>query len=224
MGGGDKLFQKRKAKQAKDLKRRQAKRAPYEKVLIVCEGEKTEPNYFRELRDHNRLNTANVVVSGDCASAPIRVVEEAKRLYREAQRKGDSYDRVYCVFDKDTHDTYERALDTIRSATPKGVFYAITSVPCFEFWLLLHFVYTTQPFYGIAGGKSAGEQVVDELNNYIPGYAKGDEGYFDALIEGLPRAIQNSRRVREEGQRIGTDNPSTLVHELVEYLQELEEK
>ena len=44
--GSEDLFHKRKAKSAEQLERRKAKRSPYEKVLIVCEGEKTEPNYF----------------------------------------------------------------------------------------------------------------------------------------------------------------------------------
>ena len=45
--GSDDLFHKRKAKQTRDLKRKKDKRAPYDKVLIVCEGGKTEPNYFQ---------------------------------------------------------------------------------------------------------------------------------------------------------------------------------
>ena len=44
--GSEDLFHKRKAKAADSLKRRKAKRSSYDKVLIVCEGEKTEPNYF----------------------------------------------------------------------------------------------------------------------------------------------------------------------------------
>jgi hypothetical protein len=37
--GTDNLFHKRKARQAADLRRRKARREPYAKVLIVCEGE-----------------------------------------------------------------------------------------------------------------------------------------------------------------------------------------
>ena len=54
------LFHKRKAKAADGLERRKAKRESYDKVLIVCEGEKTEPNYFNELINFYKLNTANV--------------------------------------------------------------------------------------------------------------------------------------------------------------------
>lgn len=47
--GTDNLFHKRKARPPSSFQRRAARRAPYAKVLIVCEGEKTEPNYFKGL-------------------------------------------------------------------------------------------------------------------------------------------------------------------------------
>jgi len=219
--GSDDLSHRRKAKQTRDLKRKQARRAPYDKVLIVCEGEKTEPNYFRELRDFYRLNSANIEISGDCGSAPINVVKRAKELYRKEQRKGIPFDRVYCVFDKDTHDSYKPALQTVINAKPKGTFFAINSIPCFEYWLLLHFGYTAKPFYGITDAKSAGDQVLDELKKHIVDYAKGNHGYFERLIDDLPRVIQYSKRALKSANASGTDNPSTLVHELVEYLQGL---
>lgn len=54
----------RKARTFRELQRRQPKRAAYDRVLIVCEGSKTEPTYFRELVDHLKLNTANVEIDG----------------------------------------------------------------------------------------------------------------------------------------------------------------
>jgi len=62
--GTDDLFHKRKAKKAGDLARSRARRAPYPKVLIVCEGEKTEPYYFKSLKDQYSLNSANVEICG----------------------------------------------------------------------------------------------------------------------------------------------------------------
>jgi len=38
--GTDNLFHKNKARKAESHRREKAKRAPYERVLIVCEGEK----------------------------------------------------------------------------------------------------------------------------------------------------------------------------------------
>ena len=97
--GSDDLFRKRKPKTGRDFKRRSPKRAPYDKVLIVCEGSKTEPNYFNELRDYSTLETANVRVASSCGSDPMSVVRHGKNLYRDEKQKGHPYDRVYCVFE-----------------------------------------------------------------------------------------------------------------------------
>ncbi|MEJ2682434.1 MAG: RloB domain-containing protein, partial [Gammaproteobacteria bacterium] len=53
-------------------------------------------------------------------------------------RRRHSFDKIYCVFDKDSHASYARALDALVSATPKDTFFTINSVPFFEYWLLLH--------------------------------------------------------------------------------------
>lgn len=220
--GTDNLFHKRKAKQAKELARKKARRAPYAKVLIVCEGEKTEPNYFSGLKDHLELNSTNVVVTGDCGSSPISIVRFALQLYREERDAGDPFDKVFCLFDRDTHETYQQALEQIDSARPKDTFRAITSVPCFEYWLLLHFDYTTAPIVA-AGNKSAGDRVIEELRKYMPEYQKGDRSVFNQLIGQLPQAKVYAERSLMTARMNETDNPSTLVHSLVEYLQSIKQ-
>ena len=39
------------------VKRRPSRRSPKARVLVVCEGARTEPLYFRAMRDRLRLNT-----------------------------------------------------------------------------------------------------------------------------------------------------------------------
>lgn len=149
--GSDDLHHKRKARRARDLVRRQSSRESYDRVLVVCEGSKTEPNYLRELVDCLKLSSANVEVDGDSGSSPISVVQHARRRNREERDKGDTYDRVFCVFDKDTHASYSQAVSESAISRPAGVFQAVPSVPCFEYWLLLHFIFSTRP-YGASGG------------------------------------------------------------------------
>ena len=218
--GTDNLFHKRKAKKAADLARRKARRAPYAKVLVVCEGEKTEPYYFNNLKDHYCLNSTNVEICGNCGSAPISIYGYARRRYREEKDAGDPFDRVFCVFDKDTHTTYQQAVDDIARSIPKSVFMAITSVPCFEYWLLLHFNYTTRPYIALPG-KSAGHQVLTELGGYMPNYTKGDKDTFSVLIGQLDFAKNNATQALQSATVNHSDNPSTHVHELVEFLQNI---
>ena len=220
--GTDDLFHKRKARRAASHSRRKARREPYDKVLIVCEGSKTEPQYFNELKNHYKINSANVVVTGDCGSDPLSVWKLAHERYAVERNAGDPFDRVYCVFDKDTHSHYDDAVNQIQSARPEETFYAITSVPCFEFWLLVHFNPTGRP-YAPKHGNSPADQVLDELKRYMPRYRKAQMGVFVELLEELPGAIENAKRLLADAERTGTDNPSTRVHELIEYLQNIKD-
>jgi hypothetical protein len=144
--GSEDLHHKRKAKKADKLAREKNRRASYDKVLIVCEGEKTEPNYFNELIEHYEINSANVAIDGSCGSSPRSVFKRAEQLYKSEERKGAPFDRVYCVFDKDSHETYEETMQKIATKRPKNIYYTAVSIPSFEYWLLLHFNYTTKPY------------------------------------------------------------------------------
>lgn len=91
----------------------------------------------------------------------MNVYERARKQYdlERSDLGTDPYDRVFCVFDQNRHTTYQQALDSICNATPAGIFQAIPSGPCFEYWLLLHFAFRTQPYRG-AGKESACDRVI----------------------------------------------------------------
>ncbi|WP_075881926.1 RloB family protein [Vreelandella massiliensis] len=220
--GTDDLFHKRKARarSAKQLSRRSPKRAPYAKILIVCEGEKTEPNYFSEIQEYYEISTANVEIAGESGSSPKSIFQYARRRYLEAKDKGDRFDKVFCVFDKDTHETYNDACKAIKNATPKNTFYSITSVPSFEYWLLLHFIYTTKPYTELPG-KSSGKQVINDLKSYMPDYNKSNKGIFLDLIDQLPQAKAYAKKTLEIAIKNNTDNPTTHIHCLVEFMENI---
>lgn len=220
--GTDNLHHRRKAKTEREQQRQSPRRKPYDRVLIVCEGEKTEPIYLQELCDYYQLSTANVKVDGKCGSSPKSIYEHAVDLHKHAVKQGNAYDRVYCVFDKDTHNTYQATLDKIAWQKPNNTFFAITSVPCFEYWLLLHFYLTTKP-YAACGNNSIADQVIKDLKQQeiMSTYQKSAKGLFQKLLPRLETAKQNARQSLETANREGIDNPSTRVHELVDYLQNL---
>ena len=56
-----------------EQKEETATRKIYDRVLIVCEGKKTEPTYLDDLVDRCRLSNADVVIAG-IGSEPRRVV------------------------------------------------------------------------------------------------------------------------------------------------------
>ncbi len=206
------------ARSEKNLRRPLPKRDPYDRVLIVCEGSKTEPNYLRALIDDLKLNTANVEVDGNSGSSPKSVINYAKRRYKEEQE--NKFDRVYCVIDKDEHPTYQAVIADIKVAKPANVFYVITSVPCFEYWLYLHFTYTTSA-YGRSGKRSPGECMKHDLRKYLPDYEEGSKNVYKQVMLHTEQAISNAKRAYERAFNDDTDNPSTQVHILVEYLRDL---
>jgi len=137
--GTDNLHSKRKAKL--NVERRQAKREPYGRVLIVCEDSESSPAYLKAMCDELKLSTANIMICGkECGSAPINVVDYAIKNKEE-------YDKVYCVIDRDQHWTFNKALQKAKSKKVE----MIVSIPCFEYWLLLHFEFTDQPFQAVFG-------------------------------------------------------------------------
>lgn len=205
--GTDNLHHKRRI--AKDLKRHQAERDPHEKVLIVCEGTETEVNYFNGLKDEYHLNTVEVQGTG---SNPTGIIQLAKKQFEQAINSVDQFDKVFCVFDKDTHKDYEEARSILENMEN---FEAIYSVPAFEYWLLLHFAYSTRPYSGA-------NEIVRDLKKHLPGYTKGQRDIFDALQAKLKTAKKYAKRSLKQAKQNKTDNPSTRVHELVEYLQNIE--
>lgn len=212
--------------------RRAPMREQYDKVLIVCEGKKTEPNYFRGLIQWHDISSVNIHISGDCGSAPPSVVTHGIDLYRAAQELGEPYDRVYCVFDRDSYHlpsqnkVYQQALDQIQRAMPASVFFAANSVPSFEYWLLLHFCDTRQTF--VAQGKaSVGDMVEKALRKYWVDYEKAMLQSYSQLKklapQGEAQALIRAARGLLAAQAVGDDNPSTKVHELVGYLIKIKE-
>ena len=74
-----------------------ARGQPYQRILIVCEGEKTEPNYFRQFM----ATSADVQVVGKGYNT-LSLVEEAIRLKQKARGDEEPFDQVWCVFDVDS--------------------------------------------------------------------------------------------------------------------------
>lgn len=219
--GTDDLFHKRKARLAESHRREKAKQAPYERILIVCEGKKTEPYYFRGLCQDLRLNPANVVIEDRKSGLdPNSLVTFAIERFK----KDKDFDHVFCAFDKDKHASYKAALEKIRTTRLVGgaTLHPITSVPRFEIWLLLHFTYTTHPFSS-AGSDSDCALVIDALDRKgrIPGYDKGSRDIFQAISDKLEKAILNAEKLEEFHKTSGTDNPSTRAHHRVQRLKDL---
>lgn len=224
--GSEDLFHRRKARAGAQLQRQKRERARNKRYLIVCEGTKTEPYYLRELLDDLGIRPQVVRIAPNDGVSPDRVVAHAVALYEQDAVAGDPFDTVYCVFDRDRHTTFDAAVQRTRDLNAAGQpFVAITSTPCFEVWLLLHFGYSDQPFHA-AGKKSVGDQVVSALKTK-PGFAKygkGQKGIYGQLKDRLADALTHAERLRRHGAATGSINPATDADELVKAIQALATK
>src|SRR5215213_4074645 len=94
----------KKGRPAETYARRAPVRQPHDYVLIGCEGKKTEPNYLQGLKSEYRLSNANIRIVHPSATDPTSIVR-----FAEAELRDGEYDRVYCVFDRDSHVSFASA-------------------------------------------------------------------------------------------------------------------
>jgi RloB-like protein len=197
------------------LGRAKGRRPPYPRILITCEGKKTEPLYFEDIRKKNRVPSAHVrVLHSDFGTEPRQVVDFAESKFLETRE----FEWVFAVFDRDDHRTYHNALARARALDKKLKnnekrtvrFLAIPSVPCFELWLLLHFV-NHQTF-------CHRDELLSRLRQHVPGYSKGQVGVFALTEPGVAAASARAEWLRRHfSPRSGTD-PYTDVDCLVAML------
>lgn len=127
--------EKQAAKAAK--KRKENTRSKIVRFLIVCEGERTEPHYFKALvqNKYSEVRDERIVGEGKSTCALVR---RAARIKEELERTRQlPFDRVWVVFDKDDFPDFNEA---IQMAKRYGFACAWTN-EAFELWYLLHFQY-----------------------------------------------------------------------------------
>jgi hypothetical protein len=212
----------RKGRNPNAYARRPPRREPYDSVLIVCEGAKTEPLYFKGLLIAHQLSSANIHVMSADGSDPMSIVSFAEAQMAKVEADGVPYDKVFCVFDRNGHAQYNEALRRVASSNAgrAGKLRTVTSWPCFELWLLLHYRYSAAPFAAV-GGESSCDRAMRELRTYMPNYRKGTPTVFADTAAKLNDAMRWARQLKAHNVATGSLNPATSVHELVEYLMAL---
>lgn len=176
-------------------------REPQQRFLIVCEGKKTEPAYFKQFRGPNRI----IEVKG-LGKDPLTLVKEAC-----IRRDKEKYDQVWCVFDRDEvlPERFNHAFEEAQQCEVKVAY----SNQAFELWFLLHFHYCDTAM--------SRSDYVERMSQHLGRpYQKSDATLFDALYPRLMEAINNAARLmgKYDPSRPAEDDPSTTVHLLVQEL------
>ena len=212
-------------RQTNKLARKSAQKVPYDRILIVTEGRKTEPNYFNEIRSSLRLSSTNIYVQySQIGTCPLQVVKFAESLLISGdihkQLAPLKFDRIYAVFDRDNHLNYQAALSYAASINNKHfndekrkvIFKAIPSVPNFELWLLIHYVDVLSPL--------TRHETLALLRKHIGNYNKGQNNIYAITNHLLPTAQSRANDLDKNGANGGVE-PYTDVGKLVELLKAL---
>ena len=211
-----------------ERKRRPVAASAGDAFLIVTEGKVTEPVYFNLLLRDLHLSTVRIKVQPGDASDPRRVILTAERLAKEQKINAKNsllginepakFDHVWAVVDTDVAVRNHIWNDVEQLAAARKVKLA-HSTPCFEFWLLLHFGFTTRT--DLVDGTAAKAAVKHALGrDYSTNEATAKQAIATFLSK-WPEAVGHAERVRrhhEEAQTPKPANPSTEVDRLVRAL------
>lgn len=134
-----------------------------ESFLIFCVGKNTEPQYFK----HFKTATIDVVCPDETAGEdPLKMVEtvlECLPAHQAERKKGEEYQHIWIVFDKDNFEDYNFN-NAINKATAHGIKVAWSN-QAFEYWFILHFM-------DHQGGGMHRDGYYDLINQHIGKYGE----------------------------------------------------
>ena len=131
-------------------------------LLIVCEGTRTEPNYFRGFR----LTSASIEAVGfgmNTVSLVNRCIAEVEKQ----RSKRNVFDQVWCVFDRDSFPAadFNQAIVLAQANNIQVAW----SNEAFELWYVLHFQ--------LLEAACTRKQYIEQLNQALGAkYQKNDVG------------------------------------------------
>ena len=136
----------------------------------------------------------------------LRSAKEKQKLFKDKETV-----QIYCLFDKDDCDN-EKFNPIIQQCKKAGFADAI-SVPCYEYWLLLHLKKTNQPF---KDAQECCETFRAEYNKkfktqYSLKELKAKKSIFEYLKDNLDAAIANADSLEMEENNC----PYTNMHQVI---------
>lgn len=197
---------------SRKLSRRPATRTPAARIVIVTEGQRTEPEYLKNFARIHSAKTVEVIPIGIGAEPKAvvrRAVDELQKVKKDPLRRHDS---VWAVFDRDEHQRFYEAKDL---ASAHGVRLALSN-PCFELWGIFHY-----RDWDASVDRHECQHILEE---HCSTYSSSGSKLFidqEAIRENHYSAVERGKksliRRREEDDPEG--NPSTAMHLLTEHIE-----
>lgn len=211
----------------KRQKRKEAKNHPEKKIscriLIICEGSKTEPNYFKRFRKGENDHFVYDIECEGKGLNTIDVVDTAIARKEAAEKLPTPYDSVWAVFDRDSFPK-TRFNAAIEKAKAHGINVAWSN-EAFELWYLYHFHNCITAIDRDQYAKAISEAVNNsgKWKDRKPyRYAKNDKRNYDIMTHfgNQEQAIAWAEQQHKTfaGEQYANHNPCTLVYKLVQQL------
>jgi len=106
-------------------------------LIIVCEGEKREPEYFRYFDGLSSRIKLFIVPSIDGKSAPNHLITNAQESLNLLNGEGGDYE-LWFALDVDRWRDHLHMINN-ECSNKNGLWKVALSNPCFEVWLYYHF-------------------------------------------------------------------------------------
>jgi hypothetical protein len=200
---------------ASSLRRKVGTKKLQEYILIVCEGTKTEPYYFKSMIKRLPPHAAEVEIIGKGASNQKLVKMAMDMQYHRATSGHPPFDQVWVVFDKDDFDAH--LFDNAIHMGKANKLECAWSNEAFELWYILHFEYRTTGMCRTEYKKRLSTLLGET-------YKKNDPSMYEKLNKkgNQPEAIKRSKKLHDiiHSKQItpSKSNPCTTVYKLVETL------
>lgn len=182
------------------------------RLFIICEGEKTEPNYIHEfLEELNfRGHPVEIKITPTQHTQPIKLINLGIKT-REIPK-----DEVWVVYDKNGYTKHREAFKKAKKNNIKIAFSSIS----FETWILLHFRYTTRAFLN-------SQRLISYLQQYLPKYKKNSKNIYNQIKNLTEEAKNRSIQLRNHHNKVNSRkknynlNPYTNFDSLIEAIHKI---
>lgn len=180
-------------------------RKPRRRIVLSCEGNVTEIQYFRHfenMRDDVYIKFLN---NRRHKSAPVFVVDALKKYLIEEPLMGA--DEAWAVIDYDERPAQmiQSVIDALKDIG-KNVHLALSN-PNFEFWLLLHFEDGT----GVQTKKECNAKLAKYISNY-------DKSIPEKVFAHIEKAIDRAEAIDKRSNTLWPQKSGTTVYKLVKLL------
>lgn len=188
-------------------------------VLISLEDTKSSKYYFQELLKDKDL-TGEVIFAKHIGTDPLSVVNAI--VMHKTKHHNVKYEKAWAVFDRDSW-TKHQINGAISRAKALNICIGISN-EAYELWILLHFEKIAK--------HTSRKELNSKLNEHFlklcgQEYSKSSQDVYRYIIGLQPTAIKNSEYLVQHYTLSNgsldpdTNNPLTLVHELVKCLNSL---